>query len=170
MNSRDEALAFLCNLGASQRLIRHAKLVSEVANELSSRLMQLSLDLDKTFVLVGAVLHDAGKIKYPEELDQPGNQHGEAGYQLLIDNGIAPQLARCCQSHARWKSMESTFEELLIALSDTLWKGKRERDLEMQIIDETARQLGKTRWDVFFMLDSFFEHIANQAENRLGRS
>lgn len=64
---------------------------------------------------------------------------------MLLEAGVQPEIARCCLSHARYESMEVCLEELLVALSDKLWKGKRVASLELRVIDEIATALGKTR-------------------------
>ncbi len=54
----------------------------------------------------------------------------------------------------------SSLEERTVALADKLWKGKREGELELLVIDEVAQKLGATRWEVFERLDTVFEEIA----------
>jgi len=55
-------------------------------------------------------------------------------------------------------------------LADKLWKGKREADLELCVIDEIALRTGLSRWDIFAQLDTTFEEIAAGGEERLRRS
>lgn len=66
--------------------------------------------------------------------------------------------------------MECSLEELLIALSDKLWKGKRVEALELEVIDRIAAQLQKNRWDIFQELDTHFERIVVDGDVRLERS
>lgn len=66
--------------------------------------------------------------------------------------------------------MSVSFEELLVALADTLWKGSRDADLELRIIDGVAARLQTDRWDLFQTLDSLFEEIAADGDERLSRS
>ncbi|MEP4805795.1 MAG: hypothetical protein ABJZ69_15405 [Hyphomicrobiales bacterium] len=66
--------------------------------------------------------------------------------------------------------MSVSFEELMVALADTLWKGSREADLELQITDGVAARLQTDRWDLFGALDSLFEEIAADGDERLSRS
>ena len=66
--------------------------------------------------------------------------------------------------------MKCSIEELLIALSDKLWKGKRVEALELCVIDEFASILRVDRWDVFSDLDAVFEDIAAGGYERLQRS
>ncbi|MBX3227087.1 MAG: hypothetical protein KIT84_35870 [Labilithrix sp.] len=42
-----------------------------------------------------------------------------------------------------------TIEELLVALADCLWKGRRDDELEQRVVDAVATLAGKGRWDVF---------------------
>jgi hypothetical protein len=51
-----------------------------------------------------------------------------------------------------------------------LWKGRRESELELLVIDETALKLAKGRWELFSHLDSLFERIASDGPGRLARS
>jgi len=55
-------------------------------------------------------------------------------------------------------------------LADKLWKGKREVELELGIIDEIAGRLGVSRWDIFARLDDTFEEIASEGSERVQRS
>lgn len=96
--------------------------------------------------------------------------HDPAGEALLLQHGVSPDVARVCVSHARWQSMSVSFEEVLIALADKLWKGVRHRALEERVIDAAAERMGTERWDVFVRLDSAFEHIASLGGERLERS
>jgi hypothetical protein len=116
------------------------------------------------------VFHDAGKIIHPEELSSKGNYHEIEGEKLLLENGIEAKLARCCQSHGKWETMECSLEEYLIALSDKLWKGKRENLLESHVIDKVAELSNQNRWEIFVELDSCFEKIAASGDSRLLRS
>jgi hypothetical protein len=61
-------------------------------------------------------------------------------------------------------------EERVIALADKLWKGKRDDQLELRLIDEVAGRLGVERWDIFEQLDSTFERIASDSSLRLEES
>lgn len=165
-----EAFSLLERLGAPPRLRRHAELVLEAGELLLLGLAALGVSCDSAWVRAGVILHDTGKILFPKELSSKGNQHEPAGEALLLQNQIAPKVARCCLSHARWSSMQCSLEELLVALSDKLWKGKREEPLELAVIDQVASRLQVGRWDIFASLDDLFEKIAQGATDRLSRS
>lgn len=165
-----DAHHFLRQLGAPEKLIRHVMLVGEAADLLIEKLRELPIDFDEHFVRLGVAIHDAGKIQHLTELTAQGNNHEPAGQELLLSHSVDPKLARCCLSHARWSEMTVCFEELLVALADTLWKGKRNDTLENLVIDHIANQLSSDRWSIFIELDSCFEKIASTGENRLARS
>jgi hypothetical protein len=164
------ARELLVGLGAPRRLLRHVELVGEAGDLILSKLAGLAVPLRQDFVRVGIVVHDAGKILHSAELDQPGTMHELAGEALLLGNGVSPELARVCLSHARWATMDTSLEELLIALADELWKGVRKPDLEERVIDAVALALGETRWEVFVDLDTLFEDVAAAGPERLARS
>ena len=166
----EEAYGFLKQLNAPSRLIRHVALVGEATDLLIQKLNQMNIDFDEKFVRLGVAFHDAGKIIHPQEFVSQGNQHEVDGEKLLISKGVNPRLARCCLSHARWEMMECSFEELIIALADKLWKGKREVNLEKAVIERISKLTNQDFWQLFIELDSCFENIASQGEERLARS
>lgn len=170
LKSVEDAQLLLESLDAPIRLLTHLRLVGEAADLLIQKLEALGVGIDAELVRLGAAVHDAGKIIHPAELSGEGNLHERAGEELLLSHDVQSEIARCCVSHARYETMKVSLEELLVALSDKLWKGKREENLELRVIDEAAMRLGKDRWDVFSELDSCFEKIASDGESRLARS
>jgi hypothetical protein len=170
LKDRSEAYELLKNLGAPDRLIRHAQLVSQAADLLLQEFQGLGVTCDVRVVELGAVLHDAGKITHPQELFETGSMHQQAGEPLLLAHGVQPEVARCCASHGAWNLPEVSLEERTVALADKLWKGKREAELELLIIDEVAARLGISRWDIFERLDTSFEEIASGGAKRLQES
>ena len=166
----EQARALLRDLGAPPRLLRHVALVSEAAEALLAKLHRLGVPIDAVFVRVGVVIHDVGKALHPQELDEPGDQHEAAGGALLLSRGISERLARVCITHARWDQPHVSLEELLIALADKLWRGKRMSKLEERVIDSAAARIQKHRWDLFVALDACFEAIADEGSARLSRS
>jgi putative nucleotidyltransferase with HDIG domain len=164
------ATNFLKSIGASPKLIKHVTLVSEAGEQLIEQLRRLNLRFDEKLVRLGIIFHDAGKIIHTQELKEPGNKHEPEGEKLLLEHGVEPKVARCCLSHARWRELECSLEELLVALADKLWKGVREPELELMAIDKIAKSLGQQRWEIFIELDSCFETIASEGADRLLRS
>jgi hypothetical protein len=151
-------------------LLRHAELVGEAADELLAGFAILGISLNAELVRVGVVLHDAGKALYPAELDVPGNAHEPAGERLLLDHGASQEVARVCRSHAQWRDVAETLEELVVALADKLWKGARVPELEELVIDRVVAATGRDRWDLFTELDAVFERVATDSDGRLSRS
>lgn len=172
MTAEDTARAWevLRALGASPRLIRHAELVHEAAELVVEHVRRLPIEFDAGFVLAGAVLHDAGKAAHPEELTGSGRRHERDGPAILEAEGIPAELARVAVSHAQWRAMECSLEELLVALSDKLWKGARVAELEQLVVSRCAAQLDSPEWEVFMELDPGFEQIAEGGPDRLARA
>jgi len=170
VRNSSEAHEFLLSLGASKRLIDHAKYVGEAAEQLLNHLEGEGVQVNILLVQLGAACHDAGKILYPNELDESGSLHEDAGEELLLKNGLPSEIARICRSHAQYMDMDVSYEELLVALADKLWKGKRVAELELLVVDSTAALMGVDRWDVFGSLDMCFEEIASDGDKRLAPS
>lgn len=168
--SPEEAKCLLERLGAPKRLIKHADLVLESGQEILLLLEELNVEIDEPLALTGMALHDVGKIAHPNELRESGNLHESAGQKLLLEQGVSEKIARFCISHAQYQEMSVSLEELLVALADKLWKGKREPELELRVIDEVAARLQKDRWAVFEQLDTGFEAVAASGDRRLARS
>ena len=61
-------------------------------------------------------------------------------------------------------------EDLLVALADKLWKGKRDDELERLVAEAIARDTEREAWDVVSALDSICEEIAAEGPARLARS
>jgi predicted hydrolase (HD superfamily) len=168
--NRDEALQLLNDVGAPARLYRHAELVGEAADLLIAGLRKLRFEINEDYVKVGVALHDVGKSIHHHELTGPGHQHEPDGEKLLLSKGVSPVVARVCRSHAQWRTEAETTEELLIALSDKLWKGVRVSELEELVIDRLSSGDDTSRWDYFTDLDTLFEEVASSSEDRLSRS
>jgi len=144
-------------------------LVVEAANELVVGLQRFAAHFDAHEVLIGAALHDAGKILHPDEMSGPGSRHESDGRALLAEQGVG-DLARFCVTHAQWDDGTVALEDLLVALADKLWKGKRTPALEQRVIDLLAACSGMPPWEVFTLVDELFEHVASRGDERLARS
>ena len=167
---RKEAFGILDKLNAPEHLKRHVSLVGEAADLIIKYLDEHEIKLRMDFIRSGVVIHDIGKIVHPHEMTGAGSNHEPEGQKILSEMGYSSELARVCISHAQWHKMDCSDEELVIALSDKLWKGKRVPDLELRVIDRIAILRGKDRWDIFEELDSLFENIASGGDERLQRS
>jgi len=167
LKDRDEAFELLRNLGASDRLLLHAELVSEVAVQLAQLCKSTNASIDITLVEVGAIIHDSGKIIHSNELSEKGNKHEVAGRKLMFENGASEEQARFCVSHAQFNNMSVSLEELTVALADKIWKGKRVIDLELKFLEQVALSSGKNHWEIYTDIDSSIEVIASDGDNRL---
>ena len=160
----------LCiELKAPPRLLAHLILVHDVAVDLVEGLLEQfpKLDFDKQAVLFGAASHDLGKVLHPNELTGPGSQHEQDGPVLLEQHGIPLPLVRFARTHGAWSREEVPLEDLLVGLSDTVWKGQRIEELESQLVDRIAAETGTDKWQVFAALDAILDEIASKGDERL---
>ncbi|MGF1427964.1 HD domain-containing protein [Kitasatospora sp. LaBMicrA B282] len=165
-----EAVAeLLGELAAPPRLVAHLRAVHEVAGQLVEWLEVAcpQLGFDRAAVLFGAATHDIGKTVWPAELSGPGSQHEEAGRELLLAHGVAPESARFAGTHAAWAEPGVGVEDLLVSLADKVWKGKRVAELEDLVVAELVRAAGAPVWEEFLRLDDELTRIAAGAEERL---
>lgn len=167
LRTPEDAFALMQELGASSWLVQHHRLVVEAAAELCER---VTGPYDRELVKLGAAVHDMGKVRHPEEMSGPGHQHEEAGRKLLTSRGVSDHVARFCVTHASWTAPNRTTEDLLVALADKLWKGKRVSELEELAVTRLANARGEDRWSVFSELDAVFEDVASRGDLRLARS
>lgn len=170
LRSVRDAYQLLQTLGAVPRLMQHVKLVGEAAELLIPQFQKLGISFDSNWIRLGVAVHDVGKILHPSELMAKGNKHEAAGEMLLLSQGIDPRIARCCRSHGQWQTIKCDFEELVVALADNLWKGKRNPELENKVITAVAAMSDRDYWDIFVELDSSFEKVAAGGDLRLVRS
>ena len=134
-------IVMLENLDAPPRLIAHLQLVHDGAVQLTEGLDESfpNLNYNREEVLIGAATHDIGKIIYPDELTQSGDQHENAGVGLLIQQGFTDDQARFARTHGKWQTTEQ-LDDLLVTLADKIWKGARVEALEMNVTEQIARQ------------------------------
>ena len=166
----DQALEICKSVHAPPRLVAHLTLVHDVActliGEFESRFPEVNVRAGD--VLFGAATHDIGKAVCPEELVGAGESHTKKGFDVLKNFGIPEQRARFSVTHGNWREQSDvTIEDLLVALADKCWKGKRVPDLETKVVDEIVRQTGKNRWEVFLSVDDIIERLAVDADERL---
>lgn len=162
----------LCDkLKAPARLVAHLRLVHDVAAQIVVGLEEKfpTLEFDGDAVRFGAATHDLGKVLHPNELTEPGKNHEEDGPGLLEAHGITPELARFARTHGAWNG-ESLLEDLLVALSDAVWKGQRIDDLEGFVVQRIAEQTGHEKWAVFSALDLLLTEIASEGQARLAQA
>jgi hypothetical protein len=118
--------------------------------------------------LFGAATHDIGKALCPAELVGPGREHETKGVELLRELGIPDRLSRFAYTHANWKDNPAIqIEDLMVALADQCWKGKRTGELEEEAARVIAGQTRREPWQVFALLDSLLQELAADADHRL---
>ncbi|GCE45226.1 HD domain-containing protein [Thermosporothrix hazakensis] len=160
--------AILAKHAAPPRLVAHLTIVHDVAVRLTARLQHHwpHLTYDRQAVLIGAATHDIGKAIVREELTGPGSRHEEIGPQLLRESGLRESYARFARTHNQW-AQESPLEDLLVAFADTIWKGKRNIELEEALVKRIASQCQQEVWSVYMQFDEIAEELAQDAHHRL---
>jgi hypothetical protein len=82
--------------------------------------------------------------------------------------GVPERRARFAFSHGNWNGgPPAQLEDLLVALADNCWKGKRVSDLEIMVVKEIAHVTRRPDWDVFAALDDILQEVAADADRRL---
>lgn len=159
----------LCALNAPPRLAAHLRAVHDVAVQLVDWAEHRCADLgvDREAVLFGAATHDVGKTVHPAELSGPGSSHEEAGREVLLAHGFAPELARFAGTHAAWGDPAVTLEDLLVSTADKVWKNKRVAELEDLLLTRLVQATSGERWEEYLALDEALERIGDGADDRL---
>lgn len=165
----ERVVALLEALDAPPRLAAHLRAVHDVACQLVEWVEKnyAAVELNSSLALFGAATHDVGKVLHPEELSGPGSEHERDGYELLVARGVDSDTARFARTHAAWTEPGIGFEDLLVSLSDKVWKGKRVPELEQLVVDQLAAVSGLEAWEVFMGLDEELDRIAAGADGRL---
>ena len=162
-------IKLLKELNCPNRLERHLQIVYSTASELLYQVKQEwpSIDLNEDLILFGAATHDIGKIKVKSELSELGKQHELIGERLLVESGFSNEESRFALTHGNWKDSNLTIEDLLVSLSDKIWKGKRVDDLEERVTHVISENVKVDYWEVYSTLDTILSKIAIGADKRL---
>ncbi len=166
----EEAQRILLQLSASPRLLAHVVLVHDAACTLIDRISAEfpEAEFDADLVRFGAATHDVGKITHLDELTESGkNKHQRAGVELLQSVGIAPERARFAWTHSNWTGEHITLEDLLIALADKAWKGKRIEALEVRTAEFLSVATLRPQWACNAELDEILQIVAKDADKKL---
>lgn len=165
-----EALRIYERLSMSPRLLAHLVLVHDTACKLVERVKFAfpGVELDDDLVRFGAAIHDVGKTIHRDELTESGKkQHLKAGVETLESLGVPHHSARFALTHANWSGEEITLEDLLVALADKCWKGKRIEALELRTAETLSAATGRPAWECYARLDETLQELAEDAESRL---
>lgn len=166
----EETVNLLRQVAAPPRLVAHLILVHDVAATLVERVTAAfpEVTFSKEEVLFGASIHDFGKVIERSELIRSGTLHEQRGIELLRSMGISDHQARFAYSHGNWDRMPSiSLEDLLVALADKCWKGKRVDELESKIAALLSAASKKPEWACFAELDEIVQELTKDADARL---
>ncbi len=150
-------------------LVRHLILVYNVGLLLTKKI-QLefpNVTLLEEEIVFGTATHDIGKISFKKELSEKGKQHEQAGFETLIAYGINEKMARFTKTHGNWEQENIKIEDLIVALADKIWKGKRIDSLEEKLIKEISTGINSEYWTVYSKMDSIISEICLGADARL---
>lgn len=166
-----EALRIYQQLSISPRLLAHLVLVHDTACKLIECIDDAfpGLDFDHEAVLFGAAVHDIGKTVHPNELIESGKKkHQKAGVEILESLGVPDKKARFAFTHSNWNDPQKiTLEDLLVALADKCWKGKRISQLESLTAETLSNATGKPAWECYASMDEIIQSLSRNADKRL---
>lgn len=166
-----EEVETLCNrTGAPPRLIAHLILVHDTAATLIDRITKAfpNLQFDKDSILFGAATHDLGKTTFRNELIEPGTLHESHGVELLKELGVPKERARFAFTHGNWMKLDQMqIEDMLVALADHCWKGKRNDELEALTVGLLSKASGHESWQCYAALDEILQDLTATADSRL---
>ena len=166
----DEAQRILLQLSAPPRLLAHLVLVHDAACTLMERISAEfpEADFDAELVRFGAATHDIGKVVHPEELTESGkHQHQRSGVQLLQSLGVPYERARFAWTHGNWDSEQIALEDLIVAIADKAWKGKRIEALETRTTELLSAATLRPQWACHAELDEILQIVAKDADKKL---
>jgi len=154
---------------APPRLQAHLALVHDVAVRPTTEIGAAwpNVVVDQTAVHLGAATHDIGKVVHPQELSEPGHAHELAGRDLLVRWGWPERLGHFAVTHAGNLGANDPIEDLLVAVADKVWKGKREGGLEQALVARLASVSGQDAWQVWLTLDDILTSAAEAGPERL---
>jgi hypothetical protein len=82
--------------------------------------------------------------------------------------GISGERARFACTYANWDTAPSiNLEDLLVALADKCWRGKRVDKLESKITALLSAASNKPEWACYAELDGIAEELTKDADARL---
>jgi hypothetical protein len=164
-----EVHQLLLETNAPPRLAAHLALVHDVACQLVARVANAwpGMIIDQRAVRLGAAIHDIGKVVHARELSEPGHEHELAGKELLTKYGWPESLSRFAVTHGAWLGPTDPIEDLLVKVSDKVWKGSRHEGLEQALVAHIASVTGEESRQVWMTLDDILTSLADAAPERL---
>ena len=154
---------------APQRLIKHLTIVNTTASHIVEQLKTEwpNLVLNRKEILFGASTHDIGKAVITDELYKKGKKHESEGFKILKELGYNYEQSRFTITHGNWENQNLKIEDLIVCLSDKIWKGKRVNELEERITNEISELIQTDFWDVSMKLELILEKIAIGSDDRI---
>lgn len=162
-----------------QLLITHSTCVASKALDLAERGGLLD-EIDAQFLVDAAMLHDIGVV----ECDAPGIhchgerpylQHGLAGADILLKEGLDERYARVCRNHigAGLTAVEikkeglplpvqdflpETLEEKLICYADNFFSKSRNPEMEkpLEVVEKSMAKFGPSVLERFMNMKKLF--------------
>ncbi len=150
--STNEALGILRDLGCSDEVVAHCRLVSRIAKNLADRCRFKGIDVDVDLVVIGGLLHDLGRSK------THSIRHGVVGAQLAQKMGLPEKLVLIIERHigAGIPSEEAaslglpekdyvprSLEEKIVTYSDKLAQGDHQETIDFEI-RHASEELGSS--------------------------
>ncbi|WP_159025786.1 HD domain-containing protein [Aquimarina sp. Aq78] len=154
---------------APQRLIKHLTIVNSTAFYLVEQLKGEwpNLSLNEKEISFGASTHDIGKTVITDELYKKGKKHESEGFKILKEIGYEDTESRFTITHGNWENSNLQIEDLIVCLSDKIWKGKRINELEERITLKISELTKMDFWDVSMKLELILEKIAIGSDERI---
>ncbi len=151
------------------RLYKHLKIVNSTASYIIEelKLEWPILSLNEKEILFGASTHDIGKLVITDELYKKGKEHESEGFKLLKSLGYKDDIARFTITHGNWRGDNLEIEDFIVCLSDKVWKGKRDIELEECIVNKISEMTKIDFWDVSTKLELILEKIVIESDKRI---
>jgi uncharacterized protein len=145
-----EALGILHELGCSDELVRHCRLVSKIGEEIANICKSKGVDVNVDLIVIGGLLHDLGRS------ETHSVQHAVVGAQLAQKMGLPRRLILIIERHigAGIPSEEAvslglperdyvprSLEERIVAYADKLVCGDRRTTIDSETY-RLSKELG----------------------------
>ena len=167
--SREQALELLRKNHCSPKVIKHCRLVADLAFEIGSKLQEKGLKIDLKLIEAGALLHDIGRSK-SHLVD-----HGVVGANIAESEGLPEPVLRIIKRHVGggitaqeakkfgWPKdvyEPVTLEEKIVSYADKLIDGSKRVPIDVEIErlqvehKEAAERVRKLHEELIVLLGS----------------
>jgi len=150
--SPKEAMKILIESGCSLNVIRHCKVVAQIAVQIAEKCVKNGAKVDMGLVYIGALLHDLGRS------ETHNTDHPIIGAKIARSKGLPKKIIRIIERHLgggvsaeeaqklNWPNgtyIPETLEEKIVTYADKLVEGERLVPIEMTI-QKLKDRLGET--------------------------